>query len=98
MLPRLKRIFGIAVLALVGASVLAYGGDYGIFRVRAAIGGNPYGTVTVRHYYAILQKNGKTQFLFDLPQPTTCIQALFPHSGFNPCWYLSRHTEQRMDI
>lgn len=98
MLCRFKRISGVAAIALVGVSVLVYGGDYGIFQVRAATGRNPYGTVTVRRYYAIQQKNGKTQFLFDPPQPQTCIQTLFLHFGYSPCWYLRRHTEQRTDI
>ena len=57
-----------------------------------------YGSVTVNHYYAVLQKNGKTQFIFDPPQAQTCVHALFPHGGWLPCWYLSRHPEQRTDI
>jgi len=45
-----------------------------------------------------LQKNGKTQFIFDPPAPETCVHALFPHAGMQPCWYLSRHPEQRTNI
>jgi hypothetical protein len=26
------------------------------------------------------------------------VHALFPHAGALPCWYLSRHPEQRTDI
>jgi hypothetical protein len=25
----------------------------------------------------------------------TCVHSLFPHMGYQPCWYLSRHSEQR---
>ena len=95
---RLRRIFVAVILTVVGAAVLAYGLDYAVFRVRAAINRNAYGSVTVNHYYAVLQKNGKTQFIFDPPQAQTCVHALFPHAGWLPCWYLSRHPEQRTDI
>jgi len=95
---RLRRIFVGAVLVVIGAAALAYALDYAAFRIRAAVGGNAYGSVTVNHYYAVLQKNGKTQFIFDPPQAQTCVHALFPHGGWMPCWYLSRHPDQRTDI
>jgi hypothetical protein len=52
----------------------------------------------VKRYYAVLQKNGKTQFIFEPPGDESCVHALFPHSGQMPCWYLSRHPEQRTEI
>jgi hypothetical protein len=52
----------------------------------------------VSHYYAVKQKNGKTQFIFDPPAAENCVHALFPHAGCDPCWYLTRHPEQRTDI
>ena len=84
-----------AALAVLG---LAFALDYVIFRVRVASGGEAYGTVTVHHYYAVLQKNGKTEFIFDPPGPQTCVRSVFPHGGDRPCWYLARHPEQRTDI
>lgn len=95
---RLRRIFLATLLAILGAAVLAYGLDYAIFRVRVAANRNAYGSVTVNHYYAILQKNGKTQLIFDPPQSETCVHALFPHDGSQPCWYLTRHPDQRTNI
>ncbi len=95
---RLRRAFFAAVLAIVAAGALAYGLDYTVFKVRAATNRNAYGSVTVNHYTAVLQKNGKTTFTFDPPQPWTCVHALFPHEGSLPCWYLSRHPDQRTDI
>ena len=91
-------MFFAALLALVAATALAYGLDYMVFRIRAGTNHNPYGSVTVNHYYAVLQKNGKTQFIFDPPQAQACVNALFPHQGSPPCWYLSRHPDQRTDI
>jgi len=86
------------MLAVVGAGLLVFGADYAVFRLRVAANRNAYGSVVVRHYYAVLQKNGKTEFLFDAPQPWPCVNALFPHGGSLPCWYLRRHPEQRTDI
>jgi hypothetical protein len=86
------------VMAVVGTAALTYGLDYAVFRVRAATHQSAYGSVTVNHYTAALQKNGKTTLTFDPPQPWTCVNALFPHEGWLPCWYLSRHPDQRTDI
>ena len=95
---RLRQVFVGTVLALAAAGAFTYAVDWVIFRVRVAANWNPYGSVTVDHYYAVQQKNGKTSFIFDPPQPQTCVHALFPHAGSLPCWYLSRHPEQRTDI
>jgi hypothetical protein len=86
------------VVAAVALLALSFALDYMIFPIRVATNRQPYGTVTVRPYDAVQQKNGKTEFLFDRPQVTTCVQALFPHQGYAACWYLRRHPEQRTDI
>jgi hypothetical protein len=94
----IRRIFlGILLFALA-ASTLTFVVDFGLFRLRVAANRSPYGSVVVSHSYAVLQKNGKTQFIFDPPAPETCVHALFPHSGMHPCWYLSRHPEQQTNI
>jgi hypothetical protein len=95
---RLKGRMLATVLILASLVVLAYGIDYLVFRYRVASNRQPFGAVTVQSYYAVGQKNGKTEYLFDPPQPQTCVHALFSHAGYAPCWYLSRHPEQRTDI
>jgi len=94
----LRRIFLGTTLALLALAGLAFGLDFMVFRIRAATNHNAYGSVVVTHYYALLQKNGKTQFIFNPPGPQDCVNALFPHAGLQPCWYLRRHPEQRTDI
>jgi hypothetical protein len=94
----LRRLFLGLLVFVVVAGLLAFGVDSAIFRIRVSGNRNPYGSVVVNHYYAVLQKNGKTEFIFDPPQPETCVNALFPHSGMQPCWYLSRHPDQRTSI
>lgn len=95
---RLRRFFLAIVVLVVGVAILAFGIDLAVFRVRAATNRDPYGSVLVTHYYAVAQKNGKTQFIFEPPADESCVNALFPHSGQMPCWYLSRHPEQRTEI
>jgi hypothetical protein len=56
------------------------------------------GTVLVERYDAIPEKNGKTEFAFEEPTNQTCVHALFPHQGYPTCWYLSRHSEQRINF
>ncbi len=98
MRSRLWRAFITVVLSVASTAAITFAVDYAIFRLRVAMNGNPYGSVVVNHYTAVLQKNGKTTFTFDPPQPWTCVNALFPHAGLQPCWYLNRHPEQRTDI
>jgi hypothetical protein len=97
-LRQVKRGLRIAVLVLGGLAAAVYCGDYAVFRIRVAGNWNPYGSVTVLPYYAIAEKSGKTQFIFQPSQAQTCIHALLPHSGYSTCWYLRRHPEQRTDI
>jgi hypothetical protein len=94
----LKRFLKITLALVVSALVLVYAGDYAFFRYRSASKRNPYGSVTLQHYYAVQHKNGKTEFLFDPPTAQICVHSLFPHGGYTPCWYLLRHTEPRTDI
>jgi hypothetical protein len=95
---QIRRIFLGSLLFILTTATLTYVADFGLFRLRVAAGRNPYGSVVVSRSYAVLQKNGKTQFIFDPPAPETCVHALLPHSGIRPCWYLSRHPEQRTNI
>ncbi|MGD0571090.1 MAG: hypothetical protein ABSA78_22050 [Candidatus Sulfotelmatobacter sp.] len=94
----LKRLLVIGFSSALGVTAIVYAVDYGVFRYRVAANRQPYGQVTVRHYYAVEQKGGRTQFIFEPPARETCVHALFPRAGYLPCWYLLRHTEQRTDI
>jgi hypothetical protein len=58
---------------------------------------NPIGQMTVYRYDAIRQKNGKLDLDAEPPLTVTCVHALFPHLSYAPCWYVARHTDQRID-
>jgi hypothetical protein len=93
----LKRFVGATILSAAVVLLIAYGIDYGVFRSRMAAN-QAFGQVTVTSYDAVEQKSGKTVFLFQPPQAQTCVNSLFPRAGYQPCWYLRRHSEQRTDI
>jgi hypothetical protein len=87
-----------SLLALVVLFLIAYAADYCVFRYRVSAKRQPFGSVTVEHYDAVEHKDGRAELIFDPPVQQTCVHALFPHAGNSPCWYLSRHAEQRTDI
>jgi hypothetical protein len=83
------------VLIIAAALSLAlYAGDYAAVRMRR----DPTGVVQIRRYYAIPQKNNRTLFSPAEPVSQTCVHSLFPHLGDSPCWYVSRHAQQRIDM
>ena len=90
------------VLRIVGAmfllALVTYAGDYLSVRYRIPKDRDPFSTVTIQPYYAIHQKNGRTEYDFAPPESQVCIRSLFPHFGYSPCWYVKRHTEKRIDI
>jgi hypothetical protein len=89
-----KRVL---IIAFVSLSIL-YIGDYISIRYRVAKNRTPFGVVTVQTYYAVPQKNRKTEFYFDQPQNQSCIHSLFPHFGYSPCWYLNRKRVKQINM
>ncbi len=96
--PWLRRIALRLLVAVLGLLGIAYGADYCVFRYRLATKHQPFGSVTVEHYYEVAHKDGKAEIIFDPPVKKACVYSLFPHSGDPPCWFLVRHAEQRTDI
>jgi hypothetical protein len=92
---------GLSIRLASGAVALAamvYGGDWSVARYRVWRHKDVFGTVSVTAEYVIHEKNGKTEYQFAQPQDQTCVRSMFPHFGYSPCWYLSRHTEKRIEI
>jgi hypothetical protein len=88
------RATGIGLASAVGLTALAYAIDSAVFGYRVSTDRQPFAQIIVTSYDAIPQKSGKTELIFHPPAPQTCVNALFPHAGDVPCWYLKRHTEQ----
>jgi len=87
----LKRLLGALAVLCAGAFAL----DAAVIHVRMRTGG-AFGSIEVRRYWEIPSKGNKFEYSFDPPQAQTCVHALFPHMGYSPCWYLSRHRLQRV--
>jgi len=85
----------IVALALM---VALYVGDDLSVRYRIPKSRQPYGTVTIRRFDAIAEKNNKTEYVYEDPVAVTCVRSVFPHLGYAPCWYRSRHLEQRINF
>ena len=82
-------------IVLLGAAV--YGGDFLSLRLQIPRR-EPLGSVQVRRYYAVTLKNHKTEYMFDEARTEVCVNSLFPHDGHNPCWYVTRHKRQEIEI
>ena len=93
----MKRVLIISARWLAVVAVLFYAGDYLSLRYRVP-NREPFGSVMVVRSYAIPLKDRKTEYTFDPPAPQTCVNSLFPHFGDPPCWYLSRHSRQQVNV
>ena len=89
----MKRVL---LFAAVSVAIL-YTGDYLSLRYRIP-NREPLGVVKIQKYYAVRQKNRKTEYYFLDPENRQCVHSLFPHLGFSPCWYVSRKTKEQIDM
>jgi hypothetical protein len=96
-LPRilLKRILVCVIVALG----ILYLGDYLSVRMRMLRKkpADPFESLKSLRVLAIPEKNGKTEYEVDAQNPeqtVTCVHALFPHSGYSPCWYVKPRINQ----
>jgi hypothetical protein len=85
-------------LALIGVAALVYLADYAALRVPIPGGRAQFGTVTVRPYYDVGLKSGKSELYFLDPRKQTCVNSLFPHLGYEPCWYVRKHARQKISM
>jgi hypothetical protein len=89
----MKRVFLFAAML----PVILYAGDYLSVRYRIP-NREPLSTVKIQRYYAVPQKDRKTEYYFLDPETRQCVNSLFPHLGSNPCWYVSRHTKKEVNM
>ncbi len=85
---RLLLRSALSLLAAAAFCAFVYVGDFAVFRLR----GNPLGQVQVSSYMAATLKNDKTALYFEGSGTVPCARSLFPQSGWEPCWYLRRHS------
>jgi hypothetical protein len=85
----------ITLLALIGAIVIVYAGDYLSVRYRMTKNKpkDPFESVQIEPTYGIPHKNGSAEIVIGDPETDTCVHAIFPHMGYEPCWYLARNSK-----
>jgi hypothetical protein len=80
-------------LGAIFSLIAFYLGDSAVARTK------PLGSVQVQPYYAIHQKNGKTEFDYSPPMESqSCVASVLPHQGNPPCWYLAGHKTKKIEI
>jgi len=84
----LRRIVIAAAIALA----VLYAADYLVLRIRMARGGSDAALGKVTVLIGTPLKDGRISVFTDQPEIDTCARSLFPHMGYPPCWYASRHT------
>jgi hypothetical protein len=93
----LDRIFDYAkttlLVTLIGGFLL-FCGDWLVVLYKIARHDAVIGVVTVHRTVTASLKNGKYDIYAMEPVDETCLNSLFPHQGYTPCWYLRRHSEQ----
>ena len=82
------------VIIVIVLLVIAFSVDY----IQLRRNQNALGSVTVNRYYAVTLKNKKTDYSAAEPEIETCVNSVFPHFGYSPCWYLRRHNVKEIDI
>lgn len=85
----------VALLVLLGVIYVA---DYLSVQYHFPSGRPQFGQVTVYPFYVIHVKGGKIQYEPGQPEPDTCVHSVFPHYGYTPCWYMTRHTDKHINI
>ena len=93
----MKRILRAAQLTLLALAAL-YAGDYVSARFRLPGNRQTLGSVDVQTLWAIRQKDGRIDYELGGTETQTCLRSLFPHLGYTPCWYLTRHKKQLIEV
>ena len=74
-------------LALASLAALIYLGDDLWARYR----GRPVEQMKIGRLYAEVNHFNELEYSVGTPVMETCVDALLPHFGYTPCWYLRKH-------
>jgi hypothetical protein len=91
---KLKRwLIRIVVVLMVGF-VVAWVGDWVIFKLR----GSPMSKVTVNQFQTVPLKGTKIEYDYLGTSDVPCSQSLFPQGGQSACWQLRRNPNQNTNL
>jgi hypothetical protein len=88
----LKQILKKLLLGLLGAAAVVYGFDWAAVTFRIPAARELYADIRVDQVYTSTNKYKELEYSRGNPVTERCVYALFPHEGFRPCWYVTRHT------
>ena len=74
-----------AVIVLAGVTYLA-DGLYLHYR------GTPTSDMRVDSMYKMTNRWNEVEYSVGSTGTQRCVKSLYPHGGYSPCWYLTRHT------
>jgi len=83
-------LWGCLCLVSLAASIYAADDLWARFR------GRPVEQIRVGRLYADVNHWNEVEYSVGTPVLVTCVDALMPHFGYSPCWYLRRHTIQQI--
>jgi hypothetical protein len=84
------RWLRICALGLAAFAVISFAVDWAVFR----LSGSPKAKFTVSHFISAPLKNNKQEIDYLGSEEVSCSLTIYPQSGYAPCWYLRRHTNQ----
>jgi hypothetical protein len=88
----MARVAGGAAIGIL----ISFAVDAAWVRLRLANHRDPTSRVQVTTMYAVTLKSGRTEFDPGGTDLQSCVRALFPHLGLEPCWYVERHTSRQV--
>jgi hypothetical protein len=59
---------------------------------------DPVDTIKIRPLYLVPRKDGRAELDFGDPETQMCVHSLFPHLGYDPCWYVVRQSRKPIPI
>ncbi len=86
----LKKVVMPALLVLIGFCAVIYALDDLWARYR----GKPVVEIKIDRDFAARNKWSQIDYSISTPETQTsqtCVQAMLPHFGYHPCWYLMKH-------
>lgn len=89
---RIRKYALRVLLALACAGALLYAAD----EVSARLRGRPTEDMKVDRLYSAVNHWNQVEYSVGTPVTQTCVDALLPHFGYVPCWYLRKHTIQQV--
>jgi hypothetical protein len=88
------RIVWRSLFAVVAFAGVLYGCDYLYAKLRRA----PFADVHIDRFLAIAGHFNKVNYERTDSITERCIYSIYPHFGYAPCWYLTRHTVRFIKI